>query len=210
MRARWTYVSTGTLVAIALGAPFVLPRALDSHGSAAFALEALAPPRAQNAVVRMDALLQPKRAPRVKQVAAHTAPRVYVARASLASVRSQAAPAAARKAAPHKVVHVNHWYPKHRPAPVDTARAPQPPAPPPPTPVVAAQPVDLNASTDQPAAPAPAPEPAPAAPPVAVLASVPQNDQGSPAGDDNHGNGNANGHDKELGNGHGHGHDHGD
>jgi hypothetical protein len=207
MRARWTYVSTGTLVAIALGAPFVLPRALDSHGSAAFALQALAPPQAENAVVHMDALPQPKRAPRVQHVASRTvAPRV-VSHASLASVRPQATPTAAHKTAPHHpLAHVNHWYPKHRPAPVDTARAPAPPPPSPPTPVVAAQPqpVNLNATTDEPAAPAPAP-----AQPVAVVASVPENDQGSSGGADEHANGNGNGHDKEHGNGNGHGHDRG-
>jgi outer membrane biosynthesis protein TonB len=208
MRARWTYFSTGTLVAVALGAPFVLPRLMDSHGSAAFALEALAPPPAQNAVVRMAALPQPKRVPHAKHVVVRATPRVAVAHASLASVRPHTTPVAPRKAEPRRVVHINHWIRKHPPAPVETRRAPDPPPPPPPTPVVAVQPLNLN-STDQSAAPAPAAAaaPAPATQTATVAAVTSQGDQGSSGGDESHGNGK--GHDQDHGNGNGHGHDHG-
>jgi hypothetical protein len=201
MRVR-SYVLTGALIAVALGAPFALPRVLDSQGSAAFGLQAAAPPAARAAIVRMAALPQPKRVARARPVLARATPHVAHATsravdsgfsgASLASVRVGTAPAA-----PARTTIARHWIRRHPPAPVETRRAPDP-APAAPTASVVAltpQPVNLNASSATASAPAPEPLPSPV--------------QGAPApaatgnGRDDHQH-----DDRGQGRDHGHGHDH--
>ena len=198
MRVKGTYVLTGGLVAVALSAPFTLPRVLESQGSAAFGLRVTAPPAARTAVVQMAALPQPKHVVQARPVLVRATPHVAVTRSSgssLAAVHTRSAPTRSAPAAT-----VTHWIPRHRPAPVEQRRAPDP-APAPPTASVTPltpEPVNLNASV--PAATEATPAPAVATPaPVTVAApSLPAPADGS----DEHSHGHAEDH------GHGHGHDH--
>jgi hypothetical protein len=190
MRVRWTYVLTGALVTVALGAPFALPRVLDSQGSAAFPLRAAAPPAADTAVVQMTALPRPKRVVRAPRVLVRAASRVVASRSSLASVRIRTGPATPAPAGTKQSIR------RHPPAPVDTRRAPDP-APAPPTASVtplAPQAVNLNSSDPATAA---APTLAPVAAATAPVTSTPA--PGVGRDDPQH---------QAHGQGHGHDHDH--
>ena len=193
MRVKGTYVLTGGLEAVALSAPFTLPRVLDSQGSGAFGLRAAAPPAAPTTVVRMAALPRPKRAVPSRPTLVRATQRAAVAHSSgssLASVHTRTAP----------VTTATHWIPRHRPVPVEQRRAPDP-APAPPTASVTPltpEPVNLNASVPAATASSPAPAVTPAAPVTVAAHSVPAPDEGNSEHGQSHGEGN----------GHGHGHDH--
>src|SRR5438309_928419 len=110
MRVRLNVVLTGALVAIALGAPFALPRLLDSHGSAGVALRAIAAPLvARNTVVEMPALPARKHEVHAPPPLVRVTPRVATSSASLASVRTRVAPEAT---VPTAIVH--RWFRHHR------------------------------------------------------------------------------------------------
>src|SRR5438552_458551 len=86
MRVKGTYVLTGGLVAVALSAPFTLPRVLESQGSAAFGLRVTAPPAARTAVVQMAALPQPKHVVQARPALIRATPHVAVTRSSGSSL----------------------------------------------------------------------------------------------------------------------------
>ena len=193
MRVKWTVVSTGMLMAGALATPFVLPIALNGHGSAVAVHEAAAPPAASNGVVQMAPLPAHRPFRIVGTPAAHAAEIVTTQRGvSLAAYRP--APVRAGSAASstvEKQVAAVVRVRTHRPAPVD------PPA--------AAPLVRVTASVAPVTTPAAAPAPAPAAvslndtqaPTTPAPQATPANAQPS----------DGSGTDQTNGHGHGHGHD---
>lgn len=159
MRVRWTYVLTGTLLPVALGAPFALPHVLDRHGSAVIGAREAAPPAVPNTVVEMAALPQPARPAVAPRALVHVTLPASVDRPSLASVR-------VRAASVPRAVPASHWIRHHPAAPVETPAAPAPPAVPTATvtPIVANLnstdvPAEASAPVTSPVSPVPTPTP---------------------------------------------------
>jgi hypothetical protein len=186
MRVRWTYVLTGTLLPVALGAPFALPHVLDRHGSAVIGTREAAPPAVPNTVVEMAALPRPAHPAEAPRALVHVTLPASVDRPSLATVGVHETTAA-------RAVPASHWIRRHPAAPVETRAAEAPPALPTATvtPIVA----NLN-STD---APAQASAPVTSPVPLPALAPTPLTPVADGAWRDDHQ------HDQGDGHRHGHG-----